>query len=78
LPIGCKGICNRFENKRGGKYSVYRMGFKGCPACNIYIKVVGTRCPCCGYPLRSKKRSYQSVRNDDKLYSMVKENPFQI
>ena len=62
LLIGCKGICHRFRNIGGGKYSAYELGFKRCSECDIYIKFAGPRCPCCRYPLRSKKRNYTKVR----------------
>ena len=61
LLIGCKGICHRFRNIGGGKYSAYELGFKRCSNCDIYIKFAGPRCPCRRYPLRSKKRNYTKV-----------------
>ncbi len=58
LPLVCKGICLRFPNIGGGKYSIYELGFKRCSECGIYIKFAGPRCPCCKLPLRTKKRNY--------------------
>jgi hypothetical protein len=57
IKLSCKGHCNRFESKKGGKYSLYAQNFKRCSECDIYIKYDGNRCPCCNYPLRNKRRS---------------------
>lgn len=66
LPVGCKGICIRFQNIGGGKYSAYRLGYKRCSECGIYIKYQGIRCPCCRYPLRSNRRSSNIYRKSEK------------
>ena len=66
--IGCKGICHRFRNIGGGKYSAYGLGFKRCSECNIYTEFAGPRCPCCKYPLRSKKRNYTKVSSSSSSF----------
>ena len=38
LSLGCKDVCQRFQNIGGGRYSVYELGFKRCSQCGIYIK----------------------------------------
>ena len=57
MPIGCKGVCYRYQSIGGGMYSAYKKGFKWCTECSIYIKYEENRCPCCGYPLRTKRRT---------------------
>ncbi|MGD1837922.1 MAG: hypothetical protein ACPKPY_07675 [Nitrososphaeraceae archaeon] len=42
--------------KKGGKESLYKLGFKRCSECDIYIKSSKIRCPCCKYLLRTKGR----------------------
>ena len=37
MPIGCKGVCYRYQSIRGGMYSAYKKGFKRCTECSIYI-----------------------------------------
>jgi len=56
MPIGCKGICDRFVHIHGGKDSAYELGFKRCAECDLYLKHDGIKCPCCGYSLRTKRR----------------------
>ncbi|KAA2279710.1 hypothetical protein F1Z66_12550 [Candidatus Nitrosocosmicus sp. SS] len=53
----CKGLCVRFDRTGGGKESVYALGYKRCTGCSLYIKYNGIRCPCCNYPLRTRKRN---------------------
>ena len=55
--LSCKGYCSKYGSKKGGKYSLYAQNFKRCTECAIYIKYDGNRCPCCKYPLRTKRRS---------------------
>jgi rRNA maturation endonuclease Nob1 len=42
--------------------SRYRMGFKRCTECNLFIKYEGTRCPCCSHVLRTKSRNRDNDR----------------
>ncbi|MGH9952402.1 MAG: hypothetical protein ACRD5J_12290, partial [Nitrososphaeraceae archaeon] len=52
--------------RRGGAHSPYRLGFKRCTECGLFIKYSGIRCPCCSHTLRTKSRNkgkkYVSVR----------------
>ena len=62
MVIGCKGICNQFLTSGGGMISRYRMGFKRCTECNLFIKYEGIRCPCCSHVLRTKSRSRDNLQ----------------
>ncbi|NOJ32063.1 MAG: hypothetical protein DA329_08000 [Candidatus Nitrosocosmicus sp.] len=55
--LTCKGICLRYDKVGGGKNSAYAQGYKRCTGCSLYIKYNGIRCPCCNFPLRTKKRN---------------------
>lgn len=51
----CKGICIQYKaKKRNGGH--YLAGHKRCQVCEIFIKVDGNMCPCCGYRLRLNPR----------------------
>ena len=52
----CRGICPRYKAKRSERIGYYRMGFKRCNICELFMKWDGTFCPCCGYQLRMKPR----------------------
>ena len=60
--LGCKGICNRYDKTGGGYQSAYILGYKRCSGCNLYIRFDGLRCPCCHYPLRSKRRYHRVTK----------------
>lgn len=51
----CKKFCKRLRGKGG-----YAGGNKKCRICNIFMKVEGYFCPCCGYRLKSKPRNSRS------------------
>jgi hypothetical protein len=55
--LGCKGLFERYDRVGGGKESVYALGYKRCSGCSLNIRFNGIRCPCCNYPLRTKKRN---------------------
>jgi hypothetical protein len=57
VVLGCKGKCNKFLAKGGGSQSPYRMGFKRCTECGLFIIYEGIRCPCCSCVLRTKSRN---------------------
>jgi len=42
MVIGCKGICDKFLTSGGGMISRYRLGFKRCTECGLFIKYEGT------------------------------------
>ena len=50
----CKGICVR--HKVSSRYSI---GHKRCKVCELFIKWDGLWCPCCGYKLRTRPRSFK-------------------
>jgi hypothetical protein len=50
----CKGICVR--HKVSSRYST---GNKRCQVCELFIKWDGLWCPCCGYRLRTRPRSFR-------------------
>lgn len=54
--VCCKGICIRYKAKRSVRIGYYRLGFKRCNTCELFIKWEGRMCPCCGYQLRMKPR----------------------
>ncbi|MEW6589379.1 MAG: hypothetical protein AB1299_09490 [Thermoproteota archaeon] len=54
---GCKGICPRYKAQKPVKMGRYAAGQRRCQICEIFLKVDGLWCPCCGYRLRTKPRS---------------------
>jgi len=61
--MSCKGICNRYRAVKPGGNKRYSVGQKRCQICDLFIKVEGLWCPCCGYRLRTKPRGAQAKRN---------------
>jgi len=60
MTIYCKGHCVDPESKYEPKKLVRDAGNKGykrCSKCCIYIKYVGTRCPCCAVMLKISPRN---------------------
>ena len=59
----CKGICSKYEAARFNPKSEgrYKLGFKRCSNCEIFILCNGSRCPCCKTLLRAKPRNATSV-----------------
>lgn len=53
----CKGFCKSYKVPKKGGTSWYGNGQKRCQVCEIFIKVDGLFCPCCGYRLRTKPRN---------------------
>ncbi len=58
LVSNCRGLCARYDTMGGGKDSAYKQGYKRCAVCEVFIKELGVRCPCCGLPLRTRRRSW--------------------
>ena len=54
---GCKGICTRHKASKPLKGQRYAQGQKRCQVCEIFMKVEGLFCPCCGIRLRTKPRN---------------------
>ena len=52
--MSCKGICVR--HKASARYAT---GNKRCKVCDLFIKWDGLFCPCCGYRLRTRSRSFR-------------------
>ena len=59
----CKEICFKYEAARINPKSEgrYKLGFKRCSNCEIFIIWDGYRCPCCKTILRVKPRNAKSV-----------------
>ncbi len=60
--MSCKGVCIRYKVKlsstfKGTGGGHYRKGHKRCQMCEIFMKVDGLFCPCCGFRMRTKPRS---------------------
>jgi len=53
----CKGICVQYKSNKPIQGGRYKLGQKRCQICEIYIKVDGLWCPCCGYRLRTRPRN---------------------
>ena len=53
----CKGICSRYKARKPVGVGRYAVGQRRCQICEIFIKVEGLWCPCCGYRLRTKPRN---------------------
>lgn len=45
----CQNACTMMPNR---KANGYRLGFRYCSTCTIFIKTAGTFCPCCNIRLR--------------------------
>ncbi len=56
----CKGICRKYHIKKPQIGTRYGTGQKRCQVCELFIKVEGLFCPCCGYRLRTKPRNSKS------------------
>jgi len=56
--MSCKGICVSY--KATGRYCDNQ---KRCTVCNVFISWNGSRCPCCGLPLRTRSRNSGGKRN---------------
>jgi hypothetical protein len=55
----CNGICIRHKAHKPLGSSRYAIGQKRCQICEIFIKWDGLSCPCCGYRLRLRPRSFK-------------------
>lgn len=61
--LACKGICDRYAVGKDSHFErigdrVYRYlgGHKRCNICEVFLKVDGNACPCCGLKLRQSPR----------------------
>ena len=52
--MSCKGIFIRHK-----AISRYAFGHKQCRNCDLFIKWEGSRCPCCGFKLRTAPRNFK-------------------
>ena len=55
----CKGICIRHKAYKPYCSGRYATGNKRCQICELFIKWNGLSCPCCGYRLRNRPRSFK-------------------
>lgn len=53
----CKFICEKYRATKPAGSSRYLVGQKRCQTCEIFMKLEGLWCPCCGYRLRTKPRN---------------------
>lgn len=53
----CKGICTRYQAPKQNGVSRYGSGQKRCQICEIFVKMEGLWCVCCGYRLRTNPRN---------------------
>ena len=53
----CDEICKRYKAIRGTRDSHYELGYKYCEGCEILIEWDGLWCPCCGFRIRSKRKT---------------------
>ena len=60
--MACKGLCLRIKAKRHPKDGWYEHNSR-CTHCAVFIKFVGSNCPCCGFRLRYKARNKHNQRN---------------
>ena len=66
--MACNGICDRhkpFNPPRMG--SRYKLGYKRCTVCDIFLEVEGYRCPCCHTILRTHYRQSEYKRRYDNV-----------
>ena len=68
MATSCKGICEMFKGDDTSMRLKYQEGQKCCSYCEIFLKVIGLRCPCCKTILRIKARN---------RFSKLRKNNFQ-
>lgn len=63
----CKGNCSRYKASKPVGAGRYASGQSRCQICEIFIKVEGLWCPCCGYRLRKKPRNlkYKKIMREN-------------
>lgn len=52
----CTGICIRYDVRQSHRNS-FILGYKRCTYCNLYMKHIEPRCPCCKNLLRQRGRN---------------------
>jgi hypothetical protein len=52
--MSCKVVCIRHK-----ALSRYIIGHKRCRSCDLFLKWEGSRCPCCGFKLRTTPRNFR-------------------
>jgi len=76
LARTCKGICVRYECPKTSNRLRYRLGYKRCTHCGIFITTEDARCPCCKAVLRTKARNrskepLENVMGKDQFSSSI-------
>ena len=56
MAASCRGICTRYRVDMVANQPKYRRGLKRCSFCEIFLKTVQVRCPCCRLILRTRPR----------------------
>lgn len=64
----CRKICKNFKGK--GKF---KKGNKRCIICEIYLKLDGFFCPCCGHRLQSRPKNKNRKEVHDKKTGLDKQ-----
>lgn len=57
MKRACHGICDRFKSTKPNNTGLYINGHKRCNICEIYIKTIENKCPCCNNILRNRPRN---------------------
>ncbi len=66
----CNGPCQDFRATMPPfNQSRYEIGQKRCTKCGIFMNYAGRFCPCCGFRLRSKRRSSKAKRQARAIYN---------
>lgn len=68
--ITCGGICQNYRaNMPPYNQSRYELGQKRCTKCGIFMVYDGRFCPCCGFRLRTHRRSSKAKRQARVIYN---------
>ncbi|MGH9993380.1 MAG: hypothetical protein ACREAZ_12220 [Nitrososphaera sp.] len=59
--MACRNLCERV-GVRGHSGSLYNLGMKYCPQCEVHVYSYETRCFCCGRVFRTKSRGKAVLR----------------
>lgn len=55
--MNCRRICQTIKADVSNRDAPYRLGYKRCSGCNIFLKTIEIYCPCCHVKLRSKPKA---------------------
>lgn len=71
----CKDQCRHITKYpiRNGVRGSYKLGYKRCRKCEIFIMIDSTRCPCCNGILKARPRNNTSRRNLREYHEKLRE-----